>query len=68
MNKETLKFKLLTENIDGNYNQLREKIIDYNISQTGTYGKQEPLFLGYFDINDCLIAGLYGYFFWVCFT
>jgi ribosomal protein S18 acetylase RimI-like enzyme len=64
MKKNKFGFKLLTENINPLHSQLREKVIDYNISKTGTYGKQEPLFCGYFDDQDNLIAGCYGYFFW----
>jgi GNAT superfamily N-acetyltransferase len=64
MNSNKLQFKLLTENVDNDCNQLREKIIDYNTSKTGTYGKQEPLFLGYYNTRGKLIAGLYGYSFW----
>ena len=57
-------FKIFTEDFDDHYRKLRENLINYNISITGTYVKKEHIFLGYFDDQNRLIACLYGYLLW----
>lgn len=61
MCSDTLKFKSLTKDLDADYNHLRNNLRDSNIDTIGDYSKNEPLFLGYYNDNNKLVAGLYAY-------
>ncbi|EKE01781.1 MAG: acetyltransferase, GNAT family [uncultured bacterium] len=53
-----LQLRIGSEEFDENNKLLLEKMRDYNFSRVGTYGKKEPLFLGCYDTNNELVAGL----------
>lgn len=51
----------MTQDIKKPVDQLSSKLRDYNLSQIGTYSKNEPLFIGYYADKEECIAGLYAY-------
>ncbi|MGD9152279.1 MAG: GNAT family N-acetyltransferase [Gammaproteobacteria bacterium] len=59
-----MKIEVKTVNFNNDYNYIKSKLREYNISQVGMYGKREPVFFGYYDDENNLIAGLYGYLVW----
>jgi ribosomal protein S18 acetylase RimI-like enzyme len=67
MMNNKLQFKALTKNVSHYQQKLLHHLIQFNTEQTRIDSKRKPLFLGYFDSKNKLIAGLYGYLRWKIF-